>query len=384
LETELTHSDELEKLTRSFLISLTIILLIGIIMVFSSSYIYSKELFGSATHYLFRQVLYGSFGFLLMVVISKTKINFWIKYSYHIHICCSFLLILTFIPGIGVYLKGSYRWIDLRIFGAQPGELVKYSILLASVKYFDQFKVIDNKQRAIESLFLIFPLAIFLIQPDFGTFVICAILIFFVASISDFSKKYLYGSIAVAVLVSLPILFLESYRVKRLLAFLDPWAHPKSSGFQIIQSFLAFANGSFFGQGIGNSNEKLFYLPEAHNDFIFSVIGEELGFVGVFLIVLLFLSLIYFGFRIALKMHTKLLFMLVTAIVFNIGLQALLNMGVVLGLLPTKGMNLPFISYGGSSLIANLIGIGIVLSAIGKRDGATGYSEFNKVTQNDY
>lgn len=176
----------------------------------------------------------------------------------------------------------------------------------------------------------------------------------------------MYGSIAAAVSISLPILFLESYRVKRLLTFLDPWAHPKSSGFQVIQSFLAFANGSFFGQGIGNSNEKLFYLPEAHNDFIFSVIGEELGFVGVFLIVALFLSLVFYGFKIALKMPSKRRFMLVTAISFSIGLQSLLNMGVVLGLLPTKGMNLPFISYGGSSLIANLIGIGIILSAIGK------------------
>ena len=143
---------------------------------------------------------------------------------------------------------------------------------------------------------------------------------------------------------------------------MDPWKNPKTSGFQIIQSYLAFANGSFSGQGLGNSNEKLFYLPEAHNDFIFSVIGEELGFLGVFLIIAMFVCLIYFGYKFALQLNSRLAFILASTVMFSLGLQSVLNMGVVLGLLPTKGLNLPFISYGGSSMISSAILFGFLLS----------------------
>ncbi len=157
--------------------------------------------------------------------------------------------------------------------------------------------------------------------------------------------------------------------MKRLLTYLDPWKNPHGSGFQIIQSYLAFANGSLLGQGLGNSNEKLFYLPEAHNDFIFSVIGEEMGFVGVFFLVCLFIAFIYFGFKLILQVKDRIGVILGASIIFVLGLQALLNMGVVLGLLPTKGLNLPFISYGGSSLICNFFGIGLLLSVVkGYRD----------------
>ena len=160
------------------------------------------------------------------------------------------------------------------------------------------------------------------------------------------------------------MLFGADYRVKRILVFLDPWSDPKNSGFQIIQSFLAFAQGGITGQGLGNSNEKLFYLPESYNDFIFSVIGEELGFMGVVGGAFLFLGFIYLGFKLALSLRSRLSSLLVSSIVFNIGIQAFLNMGVVLGLLPTKGLNLPFISYGGSSMVANLAALGLVFSAV--------------------
>ena len=167
---------------------------------------------------------------------------------------------------------------------------------------------------------------------------------------------------------------MKAYRIERLLTYLDPWKNPKTSGFQIIQSFLAFANGGIFGQGLGNSNEKLFYLPEAHNDFIFSVIGEELGLFGVTLMVGLFMTFIYLGLKIGIRMKNRWAFILVSTVIFTIGLQALLNMGVVLGLLPTKGLNLPFISYGGSSLVSNFFGVGLILSAVNeslRKDGQT-------------
>jgi cell division protein FtsW len=160
------------------------------------------------------------------------------------------------------------------------------------------------------------------------------------------------------------ILMAAPYRVKRVLAFLDPWKDPRGTGFQIIQSFLAFANGSFFGQGLGNSNEKLFYLPEAYNDFIFSVVGEELGFVGVLVFVLMFVSFLFIGFKLAISLRSRVGSIMLATIIFTIGFQAFLNMGVVLGVLPTKGLNLPFISYGGSSMVANLAALGLVFACL--------------------
>jgi cell division protein FtsW len=160
------------------------------------------------------------------------------------------------------------------------------------------------------------------------------------------------------------ILFMQPYRVVRIMTFLDPWKNAKTSGFQIIQSYLALASGEVVGKGLGNSSEKLFYLPEAHNDFILSVIGEELGFVGVVSVVILYLLFLFLGLKAAFTIRNRLGKMLITSITFTIVLQALLNMGVVMGLLPTKGLNLPFVSYGGSSIIVNLFAIGIVLSTI--------------------
>ena len=186
---------------------------------------------------------------------------------------------------------------------------------------------------------------------------------------SSFPRKYFYYSLVTGGICGVFVLFSQAYRVKRMLTYLDPWKNPQGSGFQIIQSYMAFAKGAAFGQGLGNSNEKLFYLPEAHNDFIFSVIGEELGFIGVFVLISLFVAFIYFGFKLALKLRDRVSIIMASAIVFVLGLQALLNMGVVLGLLPTKGLNLPFVSYGGSSLLCNFFGIGLLLSVIkGYRD----------------
>ena len=223
------------------------------------------------------------------------------------------------------------------------------------------------KQRWLKGSLLALPLLLLILQPDFGTFTICFILMAMVCFLSSFPRKIFYSSLVLGVLAIVPILLAKPYRVRRLFAYLDPWKNPQTSGFQIIQSYLAFANGSIFGTGLGNSNEKLFYLPEAHNDFIFSVIGEELGFLGVFIVVALFMLLIFFGLRLVTKLEKRSSIILATSLIFALGLQASLNMGVVLGLLPTKGLNLPFISAGGSSLIANLFAVGLFLSAIVQR-----------------
>ena len=358
------HDNGLEKTTNLFLLTTVMIIFFGVVMVFSSSYMYAREQFGSPMHFLFKQLFFIGLGTAAAYLLARTKISFWYKYAYPINAMFILLLVLTQIPGIGVAMKGSQRWINLGFMNLQPGEFVKYSIILASIKYFENFLSYSNRDKAINSLGIVMPLLIFLKQPDFGTFAISAAIVAFIAFLSHFPRKLFWSATALGFVSAVALLFAAPYRVRRILVFLDPWKDPKNSGFQIIQSFLAFANGGITGQGLGNSNEKLFYLPEAYNDFIFSVVGEELGLAGVIGAVLLFLAFIFFGFRIALALKSRLAGMMVCSVVFCIGFQAFLNMGVVLGVLPTKGLNLPFISYGGSSMVANLAALGLIFAAL--------------------
>lgn len=353
-----------EKLTNYFLLVLTAIIFFGIVMVFSSSYIYSKEQFGSSFHFLTKQIIFIMLGGISAYIISRTKLSFWYKHAYAVHGFFVGILMLTLVPGLSMSMKGSKRWLHMGALNLQPGEFVKYSIILVVIKYFENFNQYTPKQRSLYLSSIVIPLMIFVVQPDFGTFFISAMIVAFVAFLSHFPRKYFYSGILIGMIGMMGILVAAPYRVKRLLVYLDPWKDPKNAGFQIIQSFLAFANGSVFGSGLGNSNEKLFYLPEAYNDFIFSVVGEELGLVGVCMVVLLFLSLIFLGLKLSLTTKSRLASMVVATITFTIGFQAFLNMGVVLGLLPTKGLNLPFISYGGSSMMANIGSIGLLLAAL--------------------
>jgi len=356
--------DLFDRLRKHFLFSLLLIVITGVVMVYSASYIYAKETFGSSGYYFYRQIIFNLLGMGMCFAISRTKIEFWIKYSTHLCWLCVFMLILTYIPGIGVTVKGANRWINVFGFRFQPGEMAKYALILISLDFFNNFRKhnLDTKIKMATPMLL--SLLIIAKQPDFGTFSICFLVILFICYLSEFSRFYFYMLLSSGMVVSVILLFAKSYRIQRLLTYLDPWKNPKTSGFQIIQSYLAFANGAIFGQGLGNSNEKLFYLPEAHNDFIFSVIGEELGFIGVFLIIALFIYFIYNGFKLSLMVENKERSMIVVAIIFVLSLQTFLNMAVVLGLLPTKGLNLPFISYGGSSLLNNYWGIGLLLAVV--------------------
>lgn len=359
--------DSIDRAQKFFLASLSAIVVLGVVMVYSSSYIYARDIYQNSAHYFYKQLAFIGASIPICFIIAKTKVSFWLKYGWFFHIAATLLLIGTFIPGLGNEVKGANRWLFISGFGLQPGELIKYTSLLVSVPFFENFFTLEKRERMAHGFFLGLPLLVLLLQPDFGSFSICFGLIAVVCFLSSFPRKIFYMSLGVGVVGIIPILISQPYRVARLFSYLDPWKNPQTSGFQIIQSYLAFANGSIFGTGLGNSNEKLFYLPEAHNDFIFSVIGEELGFLGVCLVVLLFLSLIFFGFRLVTQLENKLSTILGTSIIFCIGLQATLNMGVVLGLLPTKGLNLPFISAGGSSLIANFFAIGLFLSTVTER-----------------
>ncbi len=351
------------KLKKYFLVDTTLIVLVGIIMVYSSSYMFAKENAGSSTHFFFKQVIFLLIGSGAAFVLSKTKLSFWYKNIYKLNFITTSLLVLTMTP-LGLSVKGSQRWLDLGAFSIQPGEFVKYTVMIAAISYFNNWLKYSRNDKLLYALNLIVPLGVLIVQPDFGTFGITALLIAFICFLSDFPRKLFYSAFILGAAGGIGILISAPYRVKRLLVFMNPWADPRGDGFQIIQSFMAFANGHIFGQGIGNSHEKLFYLPEMYNDFIFSVIGEEAGFLGVVFVVAAYLVFIYLGFKLALTVKSKINTQLIAGIIFAIGFQAFLNMAVVLGLLPTKGLNLPFISYGGSSLVSNLVALGLMFSAL--------------------
>lgn len=380
----------LDSSGKKILFILGTIVVIGMTMVLSASYIYAGEIYNDSFYFFKRQAIYLLFGLVVALTVGFTKCEFWFKFSFLIHIVVTFFLLLTLVPSIGIEAKGASRWFQIAGVNFQPGEMIKYTILFASFYFFDSFNQMQNRERVIRGFFLLIPLIFLIKQPDFGTFTICLIAMVFACFMSTFSRKIFYLSLPVLTMISLTLLISQPYRVRRLLTFLDPWENPLGSGFQIIQSLYGFANGSWFGKGLGNSNEKLFYLPEAHNDFIFSVLGEELGFLGVFVVAFLFLGFIYYGMTLAVAMKDRISSMLTLMVVFIIGLQAFLNMGVVLGLLPTKGMNLPFISYGGSSLVANFFAIGLILSAwrgcrnrvdTQKRDGAQSFDSQSFATR---
>ena len=333
-------------------------------MVYSSSYIYAKETFGYSAYFFKRQLFFTGIGLVLVFFIQRIDFKVLIQKIEIIHFSALILLICTFLPSFGISVKGSHRWLDFIFITIQPGEFVKYTLSLFAIYYFYHFNQLSSNKKFSGALQMVLPLIAFSLQPDFGSFSICLIIIGFIIFISPIPRRYFYLFFTAAGIGLFLMMTSTPYRLERFMSYLNPWQDPKRSGFQIIQSFLAFANGSYWGKGIGNSNEKLFYLPEAYNDFIFSVIGEELGFfVGVLPVLILFMLFLYLGFKIALNLESKLASMSATTIVFSIVIQAVLNMGVVLGLLPTKGLNLPFVSYGGSSLVSNFLIIGVFISA---------------------
>lgn len=360
-------NDLLEKNGNFLKIIIGTLVTIGIIMIYSASYMYSKEVHGSSLYYMWKQVIFALVSLVGAFIVSKSKYQFWFKNSIYLNGLVCGLLVLTFIPGLGVTAKGANRWLNFGGVTLQPGEFAKYTTMILSFYVFEFFEKMTMKERVKNISCLLLTFVLLINQPDFGTFFICSCAVMFACFLSNFPRKIFYSLLGGGTIIAIALMLSQPYRVKRLTTFLDPWANSKGSGFQIIQSWIGFANGGFFGKGVGNSLEKLFFLPEAHNDFIFSVVGEEFGFIGVVFLVSLFIAFIFMGFKVALMMKDRVSSLLTSGVVFIIGIQVVLNMGVVLGLLPTKGLNLPFISSGGSSLFANFIGIGLIFSCLNRQ-----------------
>ena len=346
-------------------ISVILISLFGVIMIYSSSYIWAEYKYDDPYKYLKNQSLFFVIGIFLMIIVSKIDYKNYFKYSNKILFICICLLILVLIPGIGTVRNGSRSWFGIGSFGIQPSEFTKLALIIFTSKYlYKNPNSMKNFKKGVLPI-LIITLSIFgliMLQPDFGTgtiIVMTIIGILFVAGLNlkIFFKFGILGVVGVVILI-----LVAPYRLKRILSFLNPWSDPLGSGFQIIQSLYSIGPGGLFGLGFGNSIQKHFYLPEPQTDFIFSIISEEFGFIGILLISFLYLIIFYNALKISMKCNDLFGKYLSFGITFGLIFQTILNLSVVVGLIPVTGVTLPFLSYGGSSLLITMISIGIILN----------------------
>jgi cell division protein FtsW len=337
---------------------------IGIVMVYSTSAIIAADRFGDPYYFLKRQALYAGIGFVLMILMIFFPYEILKRFAYPILILSILTLIGVLIPGIGHRAGGSMRWLKIQFFSFQPSEFAKLGLIIF-LAYF-----LTKKEEKIRSfsfgflptvLFSGLVIALVVREPDFGAALFLTAMVFILLFISGVRVIYIAGACMLAAPVVYYFLMNVGYRYRRLMSFVRPWEDATGTSFQIIQSFLSFGSGGLFGLGLGEGRQKLFFLPAPHTDFIFSVIGEELGLVGAMVMVLLFFILTLRGIRIGLCLEDRFGAYLALGITLMISLQAVINMGVVLGLLPTKGLTLPLVSYGGTSLVTNLVGVGMLL-----------------------
>jgi cell division protein FtsW len=345
---------------------------IGIVMVYSTSAILAGDRFQDPYYFLKRQGLYAGIGFVLMIVMLFFPYRILYRFAYPLLILSILALIAVLIPGLGVRAGGAMRWLRIFTFTFQPSEFAKLGLVIF-LAYFLAKK--EEKIRSFSFGFLptllISGLVIGLVlkEPDFGTAFFLMVMVFLLLFVGGARVIYIAGAVLLAIPVVYYFLTSAAYRYKRLMSFIRPWDDPTGTSFQIIQSFLSFGSGGLFGLGLGEGKQKLFFLPAPHTDFIFSIIGEEMGLAGAMVVVLLFFIFTLRGMQIGYSVGDRFGSYLGLGLTLMISLQAVINMGVVLGLLPTKGLTLPFISYGGTSLIANLAGVGILLhlSSVGER-----------------
>ncbi len=342
-----------------------ILLAIGTVMIYSSSSVFAYELYGSSAYFLKRHLLFMLVGLIAAVALMSFDYGKLKNFTKPFLLFSILLLIAVFIPGIGRAAGGARRWISLGPISFQPSEIAKMALVFYAAD------VLARKQSEIKDfLYGLLPLmmalgacmVLILLEPDLGTAIALACLIIIMAFIAGVDIKQLLFMTIPGLIAIIGLIAMKPYRIKRIMAFWNPWNDPRGSGFQIIQSMIAMGTGGLFGVGLAHSKQKLFYLPEAHTDFIFSIIGEELGLVGTLGTVLLFAIFIWLGFRIAYSARDLFGQFLAFGLVTMLALQVIINIAAVTGSIPTKGMPLPFISSGGTSLVYSLASVGLLLN----------------------
>jgi cell division protein FtsW len=353
------------------IISVVFLSAMGMLMVYSTSSVYALDEFKDPGYFLKRHAVYLTLGFACMLFLMNLDYRVLRRFVYPAYTLGLLMLILVLIPGIGDEVGGARRWIDLGPGSFQPSEIAKFLLVLylshsitKKKDKMDTFWVGFISHLLIAGAYML----LLLLEPDFGMVVIITIMLFGMLFVGEVKIPYLVASGFVSAFLLAFAVMRESYRMQRIISFLNPWEDPLGSGYQAVQSFVAFGLGGVAGTGLGDSTQKLFFLPQAHTDFIFSIIGEELGFIGVLSIIIGFGVLVVRGLKVALRASDNFGCYLVFGCTVLIALQAGINMAVAVGLFPIKGLTLPFISYGGTSLISSFGGVGIILSV--SRKGA--------------
>jgi cell division protein FtsW len=357
---------EREKKPDPILLLVTLLLVtIGTVMIYSSSSILATEKFRDGQFFLKKQIFFLCLGLLIMVLITKIPYYKLRKLAWPGIAASGILLCALWIPHLGIRAGGAVRWLNLGGFSFQVSEMVKIALILFLAHFLTEKAnhVREFRQGMLVPLCITGALVgLIFLQPDFGTMIILVFITFLMIYLAGGRLLHLGGMIALFIPVALWLLLHKSYRLARLSAFLDPWKDPRHSGFQIIQSLISFGSGGPFGVGIGDGMQKLFYLPEPHTDFILSVIAEESGFIGVGLILFLYIILIVRGFQISMKAPDLFGNLMGAGLTMMLALEAFINIAGVMGLIPLKGLTLPFLSYGGTSLIMSLAAVGILLN----------------------
>jgi cell division protein FtsW len=337
----------------------------GVVMVYSASAIVAADRFHDPYFFLKKQLFWALLGSAAMLVAVRVDYRRLERFVLPVLLVAGVLLVLVLIPPIGQAINGTRRWIRLGPVSFQPAELAKLALVfyLAAFLARNHDRLADLRRGLLPPLLVAGAFAgLVFVQPDLGNCLTLVALTFGLLYLAGSPVRYLGWALAPALPLLVIAIYAAPYRLRRITAFWDPWSDPRGSGFQIIQSWLAFGNGGFFGQGIGASRQKLFYLPESHTDFIFAVVGEELGFLGAAAFVALFAVLIWRGLRVGLRTPEPFGAYLALGITLLIATQTLVNLGVVTGILPTKGLPLPFISFGGSALSMTMLSTGVLLN----------------------
>ena len=355
----------MKKFDTKLFIAVILICLFGILMIYSSSSIWSKYKFNDSLRYLKLQSMFFIIGLIAMISVSKIDYKIYYKKSNLLFFICFILLILVLIPGLGQVRNGSRSWFGIGGLGIQPSEFMKLSLIIFTSKYLvNNIKDVRNIRKGVFPILLITFISFMLImlEPDLGSGVILLVTIIGILFVSGVNMSF-FIKIGVLGFIGLAGLIIAApYRIKRITAFLNPWADPLGTGFQTIQSMYAIGPGGLFGMGLFKSIQKHFYLPEPQTDFIFSIISEEFGILGVLIVTGLFAFIIYRIIRIAISCNDLFPKFVSFGIAFQLSFQIILNLGVVTALFPVTGVTLPFLSYGGSSLIITMISMGIVLN----------------------
>ena len=350
--------------------SVVLLLSLGLVMVYSASIAMSEaeKMTGYRMHYyLMRHAIFLVIGVIAACAAFQIPVALWQRLALPLFILGGLLLVLVLIPGIGREVNGSRRWISLGFTGMQPSEFMKFFVVLYAADYTVRKAAFMNdfKKGFLPMLaVMVFIGAMLLRQPDFGALVVITAIAMAVLFLGGLNWRVFAGLIVLLAVAFVALIIVSPYRLQRIVGFMDPWADAFGKGYQLSHSLIAFGRGEWLGVGLGGSVEKLFYLPEAHTDFLLAVIAEELGFVGIAIVLALFVLLIYRAFAVGREamMREKYFPALVAqGIGVWLSVQAFINMGVNMGVLPTKGLTLPFLSYGGSGIIVNCVAVAVLL-----------------------